>query len=78
MEITNIHDAQSQLSQLVERALDGEEVLIGEAGAPLVRLVPVGNDLSPRIGGPWRGRVQIADDFDSLPEDLAETFGTGP
>ncbi len=25
----------------------------------------------------WRGRVRIADDFDDLPADLAESFGIG-
>lgn len=30
MEIANIHEAESQLSQLVERAMDGEEVVISK------------------------------------------------
>ena len=29
-----------------------------------------------RRGGQWKGRVQIGDDFDELPDDLAEAFGT--
>ncbi len=29
----------------------------------------------PRIGGIWKGRVRIADDFDELPADIAEAFG---
>ena len=32
MGITNIHEAKSQLSKLVERALAGEEVIIARAG----------------------------------------------
>lgn len=28
-----------------------------------------------RQGGQWKGRVQIGDDFDELPDDLAEAFG---
>jgi hypothetical protein len=27
------------------------------------------------LAGVWRGRVQIGDDFDELPDDLAEALG---
>ncbi len=30
---------------------------------------------SPRVGGIWKGQVQIADDFNELPDDIAESFG---
>ena len=36
------------------------------------------DDDTPRQGGQWRGRVRIADDFKTLPEDLADAFGMGP
>lgn len=78
MEIANIHDAKSRLSTLVERAMKGEEVIIAEAGQPMVRLVPIRPDETPRQGGQWKGRVRIAEDFDTLPEDLAEAFGMQP
>jgi prevent-host-death family protein len=39
-ELVNIYDAKTQLSRLVDRAAAGEEILIGRAGKPLVRLVP--------------------------------------
>lgn len=29
----------------------------------------------PRRGGQWKGRVKIADDFNELPDELAEAFG---
>jgi prevent-host-death family protein len=75
MGMTNIHEAKSQLSKLIERALNGEDVVIAKAGQPVVRLVPIHQDQSPRRGGQWRGRVRIADDFDSLPADIAAAFG---
>lgn len=75
MGITNIHEAKSQLSKLVERALAGEEVVIAKAGKPMVRLVPVRDSDAPRKGGQWKGKVRIADDFDELPEDIASAFG---
>jgi prevent-host-death family protein len=75
MEIANIHQAKSQLSRLVEQAMNGEEVIIAKAGQPMVRLVPIHPDESPRVGGQWKGRVRIADDFDALPPDIAAAFG---
>ena len=75
MEIANIHEAKSQLSKLVDRALGGEEVIIARAGTPMVRLVPVNRDDSPRRGGQWKGKVRIAPDFDELPADIARAFG---
>jgi prevent-host-death family protein len=75
MRITNIHEAKSQLSKLVERALEGEEVIIARAGKPMVRLVPVRDSESPRKGGQWKGKIRIAEDFDVLPDDVARSFG---
>lgn len=37
----NLHEARTRLSQLVQAALDGEDVRIARAGKPAVRLVPV-------------------------------------
>ncbi|HEY2156866.1 MAG TPA: type II toxin-antitoxin system prevent-host-death family antitoxin [Isosphaeraceae bacterium] len=78
MAISNIHEAKSQLSKLVERALDGEEVIIARAGKPVVRLVPIHSEATPRQGGQWKGRVRIGDDFDTLPDDIAAFFGIEP
>ena len=75
MEMTNIHEAKSQLSKLVDRALAGEDVIIARAGKPMVRLVPVDQSTTPRKGGQWKGKVRIAEDFDELPEDIARGFG---
>ena len=47
MEIANIHEAKSQLSRLVDHAMDGEEVIIARAGHPIVRLVPIRPDARP-------------------------------
>ncbi len=78
MEITNIHEAKSQLSKLIERAMEGEDVVIARAGTPMVRLVPIRQNETPREGGQWKGKIRIADDFDEWPEDLASAFGMTP
>jgi prevent-host-death family protein len=49
-EIVNIYEAKTHLSRLIDRAAAGEEILIGRAGKPLVRLMPI-EDVLPRQPG---------------------------
>lgn len=47
MHPTNVAEAKAQLSKLIERALAGEEVIIGKNGKPLVKLIHYERDTSP-------------------------------
>lgn len=74
-----MHEAKTQLSKLVERVEAGEEIVITRRGEPAARLVPERKGKGfASLAGAWRGRVRIADDFDELPDDLADAFGTRP
>ena len=71
-----MHEAKTKLSQLVERADAGEDIVIARNGTPVARLVPVGRTGSlASVYGALRGRVDFAEDFDELPDDIAEAFG---
>jgi len=71
-----MHEAKTQLSQLVKRAEAGEDIIIARNGKPVARLVPVARTNSlAAVRGVWRGQVHIADDFDELPDDIADAFG---
>jgi len=74
-----MHEAKTQLSKLVERAEAGEEIVITRHGEPAARLVPErqGGGFAS-LAGAWHGRVKIAEDFDELPDDLAESLGMRP
>jgi prevent-host-death family protein len=74
-----MHEAKTQLSKLVERVEAGEEIVITRRGEPAARLVPErrGGGFAS-LAGSWRGRLEIADDFDELPADLAESLGMRP
>ena len=69
----NVHEAKTNLSKLIEQALNGEEVVIAKAGKPLVRLVPVREE-KESVFGIDAGKMWIADDFDDLPEDILAAF----
>jgi prevent-host-death family protein len=73
--IYNLYEAKSSLSQLVERAAAGEEIIIAKAGKPLAKLVPVAGSGRRRKPGGWKGQVVIADDFDApLPANIRRPF----
>ena len=75
MEISNIHEAKTHLSRLVDRAAAGEEIVIAKAGKPMVRLVRYEAPTQPRKGGQWKGLVRIRKDFDApLPDDVDAAF----
>lgn len=68
----NMHQAKTELSQLVAKALRGEEVVIMRSGKPVARLVPIYQE---RVPGLARGRVHIGDEFASpLPDEVLDTF----
>ena len=72
----NLYDAKTNLSELVDRAAAGEEVIIAKAGKPVARLGP----LKPRERVPGRGKglVRIVGDFDApLPEEVVRGFESG-
>ena len=67
----NIHEAKTHLSRLVERVEAGEEITLARAGRPVARLVPYQARRLPRTPGSLKGRIWLADDWDS-PEVNAE------
>jgi len=76
MRITNIAEAKASLSKLVEKVLQGEEVIIGKAGKPVAKLVPFNYDRSPRDleQGIWKDQVWMSEDFDILPDEMLAAF----
>lgn len=67
MRITNIHEAKTQFSKLVDRVAAGEEIIIGKAGKPVARLIPYKEPApAKRKPGAWKGKVWISRDFDTL------------
>jgi prevent-host-death family protein len=76
----NIYDAKTKFSELVQKAAEGEEIIICKAGKPVARLMPLPQERKePRKGGFWKGKVWIADDFDApLPPEVLESFYSSP
>lgn len=75
--ITNIAEAKAQLSKLVERAEQGETIIIGRNDRPVAMLVPYRKPPARRQPGGWEGRVWIAPDFDEPDERIRRMFEEG-
>jgi prevent-host-death family protein len=69
MTLVNLYDAKARLSELVQRAGAGEEIVIAKNGRPVARLVPIQSEPRRAPGG-WEGRVWIASDFDAADAEL--------
>ena len=71
----NLYEAKTHLSELVDRAADGEEIVIAKAGTPMARLVPLPPEPPERVPGLLKGQIWIADDFDDpLPPEIQQHF----
>jgi prevent-host-death family protein len=75
MNITNISEAKTHLSSLIEKVIAGEEIIIGKAGKPVAKLVRYERREETRRPGALKGKIKVAEDFDELPEDIARAFG---
>ncbi|HET9742548.1 MAG TPA: type II toxin-antitoxin system Phd/YefM family antitoxin [Terriglobales bacterium] len=71
----NVHQAKTQLSRLLQRVANGEEITIANRGVPVARLVPLVSQAKTRPLGLDRGKIRIADDFDApLPKSVLSGF----
>jgi antitoxin (DNA-binding transcriptional repressor) of toxin-antitoxin stability system len=69
----NIHEAKTNLSKLIQSALDGREVIIAKGNKPVVRLEVLPEARGGRKIGNAKGMlVFMADDFDEPLEDFEE------
>ena len=63
----NIHEAKTNLSRLIEMAVNGEPFIIAKAGKPMVTVTAYQGPAQPvqRIGF-MEGQIEVSDDFDTM------------
>jgi prevent-host-death family protein len=76
MKTINIHEAKTNLSRLLTRVENGEEIIISNRGVPVAKLVPFRASLDRRASlGQDRARFIVPDDFNtSLPQEILAAF----
>ncbi|MEH2150064.1 type II toxin-antitoxin system Phd/YefM family antitoxin [Nostoc sp.] len=79
METVNIHQAETNLSQLLLRVEHGEEIIISDQGIPIAKLVPFRTSSNRRDSlGQDKGRFVVPEDFNApLPDDMLAAFEGG-
>jgi antitoxin (DNA-binding transcriptional repressor) of toxin-antitoxin stability system len=71
MRAVNLNYAKTHLGRLVDDALAGEEIVIAEAGTPLVRLAPM-TAAKKRVFGLDQGKIVIRENFDDPLTEFVE------
>ena len=74
MEVYKMHEAKTNLSKMVEKALAGESIFISNRNEIKVQLTPVKMKLKKRKGGQLMGKIFITEDFDVLPKEISDAF----
>jgi prevent-host-death family protein len=75
METVNIYEAKTRLSQLVDEAAAGRDVVVSRNGKPLARITRLHSARRPVRFGVLRGKVSVPPDFDApLPDDVLASF----
>jgi antitoxin (DNA-binding transcriptional repressor) of toxin-antitoxin stability system len=70
MTVVTVHEAKMHLSQLIERACAGEEILIARGKEPVIRLAPLVDKRPRRQFGAMKDQIKFNDAFfEPLPED---------
>ena len=68
----NVAEAKARLSELVQKAVAGEEVVIAKDNKPLLKLVPLASTSGKRKPGTAKGRIRMTRDFDQTPDDFRD------
>jgi prevent-host-death family protein len=68
-----IEEAGSRIEQLIEKAREGEEVIITRGEEHLARIQPMRPQRPDRTPGTAKGLIlHMADDFDATPEEFQD------
>ena len=70
-----LSDAKARFSEIVEKAINGEEFIITRMGSPVVRISRFRKRGQPPKLGDLAGQIRISEDFDEWPADLQAALG---
>jgi prevent-host-death family protein len=76
METITIHKAKTQLSRLIEKVSQGEEVVIARGKTPVAKLIAFSVEKKERVPGLWKGKISYTPEaFDPLTDQELKDLG---
>ena len=73
--VVTLSDAKARFSEIVEKAVNGDEFIVTRMGKPVVRISRFVTTDEQRKLGDLAGQIRISEDFDEWPPDLQEALG---
>jgi prevent-host-death family protein len=70
-----VTEAKTQLSSLIERVTDGEEIVIRRGQRPVAKIVAYTAEPKSRKPGGLEGQIWMSKDFDEPDEEIERLFG---
>lgn len=72
----NIHEAKTNLSKLLLKVMQGEEVIISKSGKPIAKLIAYSSPKpKKRKLGNAKGLIQVGKSFfEPLPKDILDSY----
>jgi len=74
--VVTVTEAKTQLSSLLERVTDGEEIVIRRGRRPVAKLVGYTPSGERRVPGDLAGQIWMSEDFNEPDEEIERLFGT--
>ena len=74
----SLSDAKARFSEIVDRAVNGEDFVITRMGRPAVRISRFETHPRSRKLGDLAGQIRMSEDFEEWPPDLREALGMEP
>lgn len=74
MHQVELEKAKTQIANLLQAALRGEEIIITQDAQPVLKIVPFAANEPRRRSGSAKGLITMSDDFDEPLEDFAENM----
>jgi antitoxin (DNA-binding transcriptional repressor) of toxin-antitoxin stability system len=68
----SVVEAAASLNELMEAAINGEEVILLNGDRPAIRFTPIESSKPDRKPGSAKGLIWISDDFDEPLEEFKE------
>jgi prevent-host-death family protein len=74
-ETVTVTEAKTQLSSLIARVGNGEEIVIRRGQRPVAKIIAYEPARRPRKPGALKGKIWMSDDFDEPDEEIERLFG---